>query len=149
MPRPRHRACLEHGLKLDINKLARQRLLQPWAKVGPNTIRWTNSYTGETIAAALITTHLQSDYGGCLRIQMGELEQWIDLVAQRRHFGGRQWYFKSPITHRCSVLWMPPGDEALLWTPRMGKAGRLRLAVRYPRGSGASRKGENQSNVDR
>jgi hypothetical protein len=109
MSRPRHRVCLQVGLKLDINKLARQGLLQPGAKVGPYTIGWTNSYTGELTASGLITTYLQNDYGGRFRIQMGELDQWIDLVAQPRHFGGRQWYFESPITHRCSVLWMPPG----------------------------------------
>jgi hypothetical protein len=63
MSRPRQKACLHDALTL-LNKLARKRLLQPWAKVGPNTIRWTNGYTGEIIATALITTHLQSDYGG-------------------------------------------------------------------------------------
>jgi len=109
VPRPRQRACLEQGLRLDINKLARQGLFLPRTKVGPYTISWTNSYTGEVIASGLITAHAQSDYGGWFRIQMGDLDQWIDLVAQPRHFGGRQWYFKSPITHRCSVLWMPPG----------------------------------------
>jgi hypothetical protein len=110
MPRPRQRACLESGLKLDINKLARQGVLRPRAQAGPFTFRWTNSYTGETVATALITTHLQSDYGGWFRIQIGELDQWIALVAQPRHFGGRQWYFKSPVTGRCcSALWMPPG----------------------------------------
>ena len=109
MPSPRQRACLQDGLKLDINKLGRQGLLRPGEKAGPYTISWTNSYSGELIASGLITAYLQSNYGGWFRIQMGELDQWIDLVAQPRHFGGRQWYFKSPITHRCSVLWMPPG----------------------------------------
>jgi hypothetical protein len=109
VPRPRQRACLQDGLKLDINKLARHGLFLPRTKVGPHTISWTNSYTGEVTANGLITAHAQSDYGGWLRIQLGELDQWIDLVAQPRHFDGRQWYFKSPITHLCSVLWMPPG----------------------------------------
>jgi hypothetical protein len=41
---------------------------------------------------------------------IGDLDQWIDLVTQPRYFGGRQWYFECPVTHRhCSVLWMPPG----------------------------------------
>jgi hypothetical protein len=59
--------------------------------------------------SASITAYAQTDKGGWFRIQMGDLDQWIDLVAQPRHFGGRQWYFRSPITHRCSVLWKPPG----------------------------------------
>jgi hypothetical protein len=84
MPKPRQRVCLQHGLKLDINKLARQGLLQPGAKAAPFMFRWTNNYTGETVATALITTHLL-DYAGWFRIQMGELDQWIDLVS----FGGR------------------------------------------------------------
>jgi hypothetical protein len=109
MPRPRQRACLEAGLKLDINKLTRQGLFRPRGKVGPCTINWTNSYTGDVIAGGQITAYLESDYAGWFRIQIGELDQWIDLMAQPRHFGGRQWYFKSPITHRCSVLWMPLG----------------------------------------
>jgi hypothetical protein len=84
MPKPRQRVCLQHGLKLDINKLARQGLLQPGAKAAPFMFGWTNNYTGETVATALITTHLL-DYAGWFRIQMGELDQWIDLVS----FGGR------------------------------------------------------------
>ena len=108
MPRFRQRTCFQDGLKLDINKLARKGMLQPEARVSC-TYSWSNSYTGEQTASALITAQLQTERAGWFRIQMGELDQWIDLVSQPRHFGGRQWYFKSPITHRCSVLWMPPG----------------------------------------
>jgi hypothetical protein len=108
MPRPRQRVCLEHGLKLDINKLARKGLLKLRARA-LCTYTWTNSYTGELIGHAQIITQLQTERAGWFRIQMGDLDQWIDLVAQPRHFGGRQWYFRSPITHLCSVLWMPPG----------------------------------------
>ena len=89
MPRARQRACLEQGLKLDLNMLARQGLVRPRAKYGPNGI---------------------SNYEGWLRIQIGNFDQWIELVAQPRRFGGRQWYFRCPDTHRrCSVVWRPPG----------------------------------------
>ena len=108
MPRPRQRACFEDGLKLDINKLAREGLLQPGARVSCS-YSWTNSYSGERVANALLTSQLPTERAGWFRIQMGELDQWIDLVAQPRNFGGRQWYFKSPITHRCSILRKPPG----------------------------------------
>jgi hypothetical protein len=110
MPRPRQRACLEQSLRLDLNNLARQGLIRAGAKVGPRTISWSYSYTGEEIASALITAHMEGTYGGWLQIQIGSLDQWINLVAQPRHFGGRQLYFECPVTHRyCSALWMPPG----------------------------------------
>ena len=53
MPRPRQRACFEAGLKLDINKLAREGLLQPGARFSC-TYSWTNSHTGKRTASALI-----------------------------------------------------------------------------------------------
>jgi hypothetical protein len=110
MPRPRQRVCLEQGLKLDLNKLTCQGLVRPGAKVGPHCIRWTCSYTGEEITRGLITANREGKYGGWLRIQIESLDQWIDLSTHSRHFGGRQWYFECPVTHRhCSVLWMPPG----------------------------------------
>ena len=109
MPRPRQRGCLEAGLKLDINKLARAGMLQPEARVS-FSYSWTNNFTGECFATALLTAQLQTERAGWFRIQMDDLDQWIDLVAQPRHFGGWQWYFKSPITARCSsVLWMSAG----------------------------------------
>ena len=110
MPRPRQRACLESGLKLDINKLPRRLFLFEPGVVWHHTTGWTDRYTSKLVASALISTQLQNERAGWFRIEMGELDQWIDLVAQRRHFGGRQWYFRSPVTgQRCSVLWKPPG----------------------------------------
>ena len=128
MPRPRQRACFEHGLKLDINKLAREGLLQPEARASC-TYSWTNNYTGERIASARLTAQLQTERAGWFRIQMGDLDQWIDLVAQPRHFGGRQWYFRSPITHCSSVLWMPPG--ARRFYGRHEYAGRVAYASQF------------------
>jgi hypothetical protein len=110
MPRVRQRACLEQGLKLDINKLARQGVLDPNRAAGPARIYWTNTYTGEEVASGTITADMEGPDEGWLRIRIGELNQRIDLRAMPRHFGGRQWYFRCPTTHRrCSVLWMPPG----------------------------------------
>jgi len=42
---------MESGLKLNLNQLARQRLIRPGAYTGPVGIAWTNSYTGEQIGA--------------------------------------------------------------------------------------------------
>jgi hypothetical protein len=83
--------CLEQGLKLDLNNLMRQGWIGPGAKAGPHFIRWTCSYTGEEIASRLITANMEGQYGGWFRIQIGSLDQWIDLLTQPRHFGGRQW----------------------------------------------------------
>jgi len=110
MPKARQRVCLEAGLKLDINRLIRQGAMRPGLRSGPIRISWTNNYTGEVIAAGLITANMEGLYQGWFRIQLGSLDQWIDLIPQPRHFGGRQWYFECPVIHRrCSVLWMPPG----------------------------------------
>ena len=47
---------------------------------------------------------------GWLRIQVGALNQWIELISRPRHLGGHQWYFLCPATHRlASVLWKPAG----------------------------------------
>ena len=109
MPRPRQRACLESGLKLDLNKLMRQSLLKPGWRVGPYCWRWTNTYTGEEVATALISGNMGPQQGW-LRIQLGSSDQSVDLVSQPRHFGGRQWYFECPVTCRlCTILWRPPG----------------------------------------
>jgi hypothetical protein len=49
---------------------------------------------------------------GWLRIQLGNLDQWITLLPHARHFGGRQWYLICPIKDRpVSVLWKPNGAK--------------------------------------
>jgi hypothetical protein len=109
MPRARQRACLQSGLSLNLNRLIQRRLIQPGAYSGSG-ISWTSSYTGEPIASGLITADVSGDHEGWLRIQIGQLDQWISLVSEPRHFGGRQWYFMCPTTdRRASVLWKPPG----------------------------------------
>jgi hypothetical protein len=96
MPKPRQRACLEEGLKLDLNKLARQGRVRPEAVLGPNLIRWTYTYTGEEVASGLITADMRGEDEGWLRIQIAGVDQRIILVPRARHFGGRQWYFVCP-----------------------------------------------------
>jgi hypothetical protein len=51
MPRPLQRACLESGLKLDLNQLIRRRVIVPgYRSDTPRSISWTNACTGEHIA---------------------------------------------------------------------------------------------------
>jgi hypothetical protein len=109
MPRPRERVCLQDGLKLDLNRLARKGFIQPGANIGGRGTTWTHSYWGE-IASGIISADMSGQSGGWLRIQLGSLDQWITLVARPRHFGGKQWYFVCPVMNRlASVVWRPPG----------------------------------------
>jgi hypothetical protein len=111
MPRSRQRICLQEGLKLDINLLARRGLIAPGSATGPQMIRWVNS-NGEVIASGWISADMRSDNEGLLHIQIGDLDQTVTLVALRRYYGGRQWFFVCPVTNgRASVLWLPPGAQ--------------------------------------
>jgi hypothetical protein len=83
MSRLRQRACLESGLKLDINRLLRNGTI-------PRT--------------------MDGEKAGSLRVSYPDFEQEIRFISRRRHFGGRQFYFECPATGRlASVLWKPPG----------------------------------------
>jgi hypothetical protein len=59
MPRPRQRACLKHGLKLDLNELARQGLVRRGGRLGLYSIRWSWTHTGEEIASGLNTANIR------------------------------------------------------------------------------------------
>ncbi len=109
MPRPRQKACLESGLKLDPNKLMRQGCVVPGA-FSAFSMCWTNNYTGEETARADFTAHMGNQHEGRLCTKMDDMDQTIFLVPKSRNFGGYQWYFICPVENRCcSVLWMPPG----------------------------------------
>jgi hypothetical protein len=109
MARPRQRLCLENGLKLNLNRLKRNGIVQPGFKTGPIPIRWNSDYWGE-IASGLISANMEGTYEGWLRIQIGKLDQWIILTPRPCHFGGRQWYFVCPVMNRrACVLWKPSG----------------------------------------
>jgi hypothetical protein len=86
------------------------------------TNSWTNNFTGR-ISSAYITIGTKTESSGWMRVQLRDLEQRIDLVAQPRHFGGRQWYFRSPTTGRCcSTLWTPPGASRFGSREEWGKS---------------------------
>ena len=109
MSRPRQRVCLQDGLKLDLNRLARKGFVQAGANIGFRGITWTHSYWGE-IASGIISADMIGQNEGWLRIQLGSLDQRIILVTRPRHFGGKQWYFMCPVRNQpVSVLWKPSG----------------------------------------
>jgi hypothetical protein len=121
MPRPLQRACLQSGLSLNLNRLARLGFIQPGAYRGRG-ISWTNNYTGEQIASGLITADMSGEREGWFRIQIGSLDQRIHLVARPCHFGGRQWYFICPyMNRRASVLWKPPGARTFACRQKWGR----------------------------
>jgi hypothetical protein len=110
MPRPRERVCLQDGLKLDLNRLRRGGFITLTGRSAPRAIQWRSSYDDAIIASGWIAVEVQNQYEGSFRIELGRLDQTIDLRSQPRAFGGRQWYFLCPRTHRyASVLWKPPG----------------------------------------
>jgi hypothetical protein len=104
MSRSRNRVCLQDGLKLDLNSLARKGFVQRGCYSGARGIRWTHSG-----ASALISADLSDASSGWLKLE-GNLNQFISLATQPRRFGGHQWHFVCPVTGRlASVLWRPPG----------------------------------------
>lgn len=109
MPRPRERVRLEDGLRLDLNRLLRLNLVRSGAAWG-STIRWTERLSGRETDCGRISADMTGERTGWLRIELGRLDQRVDLVAVPRPYGGRQWYALCPTTRRrASVLWMPPG----------------------------------------
>jgi hypothetical protein len=110
MPRPRQRVCLQDGLKLDLNHLARKGFIKFGTNIGARGISWSNSH--REIASGVITADMTDPDHAWLRIAMGRFVQQITLVSRPRRFGGRQWFFQCPATQRlASVLWKPPGAD--------------------------------------
>jgi len=108
MARLRERIPLEDGLKLDLNLLLRQRIMRSGPVICAS-ISWER-YSSEPIASGSLIMCLFGASRGWVRLDLGSVEQSIDLVAAPRHFGGQQWYFVCPgLGRRASVLWMPPG----------------------------------------
>src|SRR5215831_12806915 len=94
---PRRMMMWKSPLKLDPNRLRRQRFVFPGARTGPSFIRWSYTYTDEEICHGLITADLGATYGS-LRIQIGSLDQTLSLRRESRRYGGGQWYFECPRT---------------------------------------------------
>ena len=109
MPRPLQRACLEQGLRLDLNWLARNGLVQPGKWIAELKIRWKLESTDKEPSIGLLTSNMKGSEGH-IRIQIGKIDQIIKLVAHERHFGGQQWYFICPVLQQlCSVVWKSSG----------------------------------------
>ena len=138
---PLERVRLEQGLKLDLNRLARQGFIRPGCNAGKCFIRWSNSYSGEEVANGEITADVSGIDEGWLRIKIGTLEQSIILVPRPRHFGGRQWYFICPyMNRRASVLWKPPGARYFACRQEWGR--RVAYASQFETPFGRAHRGK-------
>src|SRR5690349_17172519 len=105
MPRPRQRACLQDGLRLDLNQLARKGFIKFGANIGARGISWSDSRRG-VIASGVINADMSDPGRARLRIAIGGLGQQIELVSRPRYLGGRQWFFRRPVTGGLAiVLW--------------------------------------------
>lgn len=108
MPRDRQRVCLQDGIKLDINDLARRGFIRRGEFTSSNGIRWNSSHGGHR-ASAFITADMRGDQVGWFQLS-GNFTQHIGLMAAPRRFGGHQWYFICPVMNRrASVLYRPNG----------------------------------------
>jgi hypothetical protein len=74
MPRPRERVCLQDGLKLDLNRLARKGFVRRGANIGLRGITFTHSYWGQ-IASGFISADMTGENEGWFRIRLGGLDQ--------------------------------------------------------------------------
>jgi hypothetical protein len=122
MARPRKRVRLEDGLKLDLNKLVREGFLPRGNEPLTISTQWTSNRR-DVIASAVSTIQKEGEDRASIRIVVvGKPEERLELVAQPRHFGGQQWYFRCPVTNRkCSVVWLPPGADRFCSRQAWGK----------------------------
>jgi hypothetical protein len=132
MPRPRYRACLEDGLKLDLNHLARKGIIRFGANIGARGISWSNPHRGE-IASGVITADMTDPSHAWFRIAIGGFVQQIALVTRPRYLGGRQWLFVCPVTGGpAMVLWKPPGASRFCSRQAWGRQVAYRSQFRNP-----------------
>src|SRR3974390_2973991 len=121
MPRPRNRVCLQDGLKLDLNQLARQGFIKFGATIGARRISWSNPRQGQ-VARGVISADMTDSMNAWFRIAIGGFVQQITLVSRPRHLGGRQYLFVCPATGGlATVLWMPPGADRFLSRQAWGR----------------------------
>jgi hypothetical protein len=100
--------CLQDGLKLDLNELARKGFIKFGTNIGAR-ISWSNSHQ-RVIASGVISADMANPGHAWFRIAIGSFVQQITLQSRPRHLGGHQWFFVCPVTGGLStVLWRPPG----------------------------------------
>ena len=110
---------LNDGLRLDINKLVRDKLItaERW---NLGTLKWTSTRTGEDRGniGYEINTRNPSDmwlrvyYTSTIRGEKHSMDYNIRLTATQPHYGGKRFWFICPLTgNRTPVLYSPPGSK--------------------------------------
>jgi len=84
MPKPLQRACLEQGLRLDLNWLVRNGLVRPGEWMPELKFSWKLDRTDREPSLGLLTSNMEGNEGH-LRIQIGKIDQIIKLAANERH----------------------------------------------------------------
>ena len=121
MGRWRYRVRLEDGLKLDLNRLIRDGFAKR-GEVRRRLISWHRVSFGDVVASGVIETDLREEPFGWITLEIGKVEQRIQLHAVWRNFGGTQWYFMCPVSGgHASVLWLPPGATRFLSRKAWGR----------------------------
>jgi len=77
MPRTRSRVCLQDGLRLDLNRLARKGFIKFGTNIGIRGIVWNNPYWGEVVG--IISADMTDPHDSWLGIQIGESRQRINV----------------------------------------------------------------------
>jgi hypothetical protein len=121
MARARERVCLQDGLKLDLNRLARNGFIRRGTNIGSRGIRWTHSYWGE-IASGVIsadTTRAGCEFNSGIWIRQSPclLIRDISVVGNGTSFvrlktAPRQ-YFGSPVGPQGFAVGRPGADRSL------------------------------------
>jgi hypothetical protein len=121
VPRPGYRVRLESGFRLNINQLAKVGGIPPVGSISLLSKSWSDSYTAETSATAMLRIERQTDRWGSCTISMNGRQQRVSIQGSPRHYGGLQWYFICPVMNRViSILWMPPGASTFACRERWG-----------------------------
>jgi hypothetical protein len=116
---------IEHGLKLDIRQLRRDRIFQPGIS-GSYRYSWSN---GAVVTLAFDWSQWTMGFAS-LRIKFSANGQPVDdhisLESFPQPYGGYRWYFICPSTQRrCQCLYMPPGAVTPRFRSRQAWSGRL------------------------
>ena len=120
MPRERQRVCLQDGIKLDLNRLARRQFICRGGFTSGRGIVWRNSYWG-VVASATISADMSGENHGWLQLD-GDFHERITLTTRPRHYGGKQWFFLCPTLNRpVSILWRPPGAKCFASRQSFGR----------------------------
>jgi hypothetical protein len=147
MPRPRQRACLQDGLRLDLNRLAQRGFICPGAATGPVGIKWTDGYSGEVKASAIISaderpTRRMVPYPKCQGRWPGSANCSSCSSAPFRRQA--MVFHLSVHAALCDGAVAATGGPFLCLPAALAPPGCLRLTISWPRGPGASRAGKNQ-----